>query len=240
MLINFYPLPNNSKKKMASTTTTTRKRATAATVATATNADGTSNPRLELARAVNGLSQKMEAFSKTAEQLAAFTKDSLVEFDMQIQAKSEELNRLQEETEHTQKRMKTETNLFLAEYRYDGAKKILAERGEVPIASQELADLRTNLQRLSSERDKEIDAAIKTEKARSDAALHSAVSMRDLTHKATTAELTATTNQQIKEIASLNQTIANLKEEVAQQRKLTEAVANAGRQGPITLNTNGK
>lgn len=236
----FYP--SNKKKTpktMSATTTTTRKRATPAAT-TAVNPDGSANPRLELARAVNGLSQKMEAFSKTAEQLAAFTKDSLVEFDMQIQAKSEELNRLQEETEHTQKRMKTETNLFLAEYRYDGAKKILAERGEVPIASQELTELRSNVQRLSSERDKEIEAAIKTEKARSEAALHSAVSMRDLTHKATTAELSATCNQQVKEIASLAQTIANLKEEVAQQRKLTEAVANAGRQGPITLNTNGK
>lgn len=215
---------------------TTRKRAPAAT-STSANAD-VSNPRLELARAVNGLSQKMEAFGKTAEQLANFTKDSLVEFDMQIQAKSEELNRLQEETEHTQKRMKTETNLFLAEYRYEGAKKILAERGEVPISSAELSELRANLQRLSAERDKEIEAAIKTEKARSEAALHSAVAMRDLTHKAGTAELQATTNQQIKEITSLNQTIANLKEEVAQQRKLTEAVANAGRPAPFTLNTN--
>lgn len=223
-----------------STSTTSRKRAPATTTTTSTNADGTVNPRLELARAVNGLSQKMEAFTKTTEQLAAFTKDSLVEFDMQIQAKNEELNRLQEENEHTMKRLKTETNLFLAEYRYDGAKKILAERGEVPISSQELADLRANVQRLTSERDKDIEAVVKTEKARAEASLQAQLSNKDLTHRAATAELTATTNQQVKEITSLKETIANLKSEVAEQRKLTESVANAGRQGPITLNTNGK
>lgn len=200
----------------------------------------TSNPRLELAKAINGLSQKMEAFGKAAEGLASFTKETLVEFDLEIQAKNEDLARLAEETEHARKRNKTETELFLAEHRYNGAVEILAARQEVPISLSDLNQMKANLTRLTSEREKEIQEIIAREKKSSEASLHSAVAMSDLKNKATTADLTATTNQQIKEIVSLKETIANLKDEVAAQRKLTESVANAGRQAPITLQTNGK
>lgn len=215
---------------------TTRKRV----ASSAPETSATSNPRLELAKAIHGLSQKMEAFGKAAEGLASFTKETLVEFDLEIQAKNEDLARLAEETEHARKRNKTETELYLAEHRYNGAVEILAARDEVPISQAELTQMKASLARLTSEREKEIQDVIAKEKKHSEAALHSAVAMSNLTHKATTAELTATTNQQIKEIESLNQTIANLKDEVAAQRKLTESVANAGRQAPITLQTNGK
>ena len=199
-----------------------------------------SNPRLELAKAINGLTQKMEAFGKAAEGLASYSKETLVDFDLQIQAKNEELARLAEETEHARKRNKTETELYLAEFRYNGAKTILAERGEVPIAQSDLDNMRSNLTRLTSERDKEMQDVIAKEKRHAEAALHSAVTMRDLNHKAASADLNAVTNQQLKEIESLKQTIANQKDEIAQQRKLTEAVANASRSAPITLQTNGK
>jgi hypothetical protein len=217
-----------------------RKRTTASATSSGTPDITTANPRLELAKAINALSQKMEAFGKAAEGLASFTKDTLVEFDLQIQAKNEDLARLAEENDHTQKRLKTETTLFLAEFRYDGAKKVLSERNETPVPIADYEQMKATLTRLTAEREKDVENAVKVEKERARASLEAAVQMRELNHKAQTAELTATTNQQVKEIDSLKQTIANLKEEVAQQRKLTEAVANAGRQAPITLQTNGK
>ncbi len=198
------------------------------------------NPRLELAKSIHALTQKMDAFNKAQESLTAFTKDHLVEFDMQIEAKKEDLKRLTEEHEHSRKRGRTETDLFLQEYNYTGAKKILSERGEVPISSAELETMKANLTRLTQEREKDIDETIKREKQRNESAMSAALSMKDLKHAAETAQLTATKDQQVREITSLNQTIMNLKEEVAQQRKLTEAVANAGRQAPITLSTAGK
>lgn len=218
--------------------TSTRKSATSSSKSS--SSDNEQNPRLELAKAINGMTQKMEGFNKAAEGLAAFTKDQLVEFDMQIEARKEELKRLSEDYEHSRKRGRTETELFLQEYRYEGAKKILAERGEVPIASSDLEGMRNTLTRLTTEREKEIDEVVKREKQRHDAALSAATSMQTLRHEAATAGLTAVKEQQIREIASLNTTITNLKDEVAQQRKLTEAVANAGRAAPITLSTNGK
>jgi HAMP domain-containing protein len=182
----------------------------------------------------------MDGFEKAAEALTQYTKDTLVQFDLEIEAKKEELNRLNEEYQHSLTKLKTETDLTLAAYRYEGARKILSERNEVPISADELSALRANVARLTSERDKEVQNAIKNERDRADNEMKSAVSMRDLNHKAQTAELTATCNQQLKEIESLKNTIANLKDEVAQQRKLTEAVANAGRAAPVTVQTTGK
>jgi hypothetical protein len=199
----------------------------------------TSNPRLEFAKSINGLSQKMEAFVKAAENLGTL-KDTLVDLDLQIQSKTEELNRLTEDNEHTKKRLQTETTLYLSEFRYDGAKEILGKRNEVPISTSELEQMKTNLQKLTIDREKEISEIVKKEKQRAEKSIAAATSMQDLRQKALTAELTATTHQQVKEIDNLNQTIDSLKQEIAAQRKLTEAVANAGRQGPITLRTDGK
>lgn len=221
---------------MATPSGTTRKRATPASSSTTTEV----NPRLELAKSILGVTQKIEALEKAAEGLKSYTKDTLVNLDMQIQAKNEDLNRLNEEHEHAKKRGKTETELFLQEFRYDGAKKIIAERHEIPVSSSEFEQMKATLTRLNAERDKEVEAAVKAEKERSRASLEQALKMQELSHKAATADLSATTNQQLKEIESLKQTIANLKEEVGAQRKLTEAVANASRQAPITLTTNGK
>ncbi len=171
---------------------TARKRTTASSTSGGNSSDITNaNPRLELAKAINALSQKMEAFGKAAEGLASFTKDTLVEFDLQIQAKNEDLARLAEENDHTQKRLKTETTLFLAEFRYDGAKKVLSERNEMPVSVADYEQMKATLTRLTAEREKDVESAVKHEKERARAALESAVQMRELNHKAQTAELTA-------------------------------------------------
>lgn len=218
--------------------TTTRKRTA---TATATAADQTAeNPRLALAKAINSLSKQMEQFSKATDGLQAFTKDTLVDIDLQIQAKKEDLTRLTEDADHTKKRLKTDTDLFLQEYRYDGAKKILTDRNEIPVPVHDYEQMKATLTRLTAEREKDLEVALKSEKDRSAAAMNAAIQMNKLTHEAHTAKLTATTEQQLKEIESLKQTIANLKEEVGAQRKLTEAVAMAARSAPITLQTNGK
>lgn len=221
-------------KKRTAPATSSSSSSTSTSTVSASAGDGS---RLELTKAIHLLSQRMEGFDRAAESLAAFSKDALVELDMQIEAKSEELARRAEENEHAHKRMRTETTLFLAEFRYEGACAILAERGEMPVPIAEHEQAKASLLRLTAERERDLEVAVKSEKDRGRAALEAAVQMRELNHKAQTAELAATTNQQIKEIGSLNQTIANLKEEVAQQRKLTEAVANAGRPAPITLQT---
>lgn len=213
---------------------------TAAKRAAAKSEPRETNPRLELAKAIHTLTQKMEAFTKGAEGLASFTKDHLVEFDIQLEAKRSELEALALQYEQAKKRGRTEIDLYLAEERYEGAKKILVDRDEVPVATSELDKMRTNLKTLAETREKELADAIAKKKASHDKAQAAALNMQRLKHEADTALLSAQKDQQAREIAALNTTIANLKDEVAQQRKLTEAVANAARSGPITVSTAGK
>ena len=55
-----------------------------------------------------------------------------------------------------------------------------------------------------------------------------------LTHKAETAVLEATNIQQNKEITALMKTIDSLRNEVAEQRKLTAQIAESSRPAPIS------
>jgi dynactin complex subunit len=56
---------------------------------------------------------------------------------------------------------------------------------------------------------------------------------KDLNHKAETAELIAQNKQQLKEIEFLNKLIANLTNEVSEQRNLTKEIAKASSKAQI-------
>ena len=192
------------------------------------------NPRLEMAKAINNFCVKVESLDKAYEQIKNVTKDTLTEFDLEIEAKKQEIERLTEEDAHSRKRLKTETDLFIAEYRYDAAKKILAERDEVAIPEQVLNEMKDRLSKLTTERDAQVEAAVAAERQRGEAALKAATNNAKLTHRAETAVLEATNQQQTKEIESLQRTIESLKNEVAEQRNLTAKIADAGRAAPIS------
>lgn len=194
----------------------------------------TDNPRLELAKALNLFGSKVDALDKAYEAIKAVTKDTLTEFDLEIEAKKTELDRLEEQDEHDRKRRKTEADLEIAEYRYEAATRILDERGEVAIPSQVLKELRERLAKITEERDADVAKAVAAEKSASQAALKAAVNNATLTHKAETAILNATNETQKTEIQNLRETIKNLQMEIAEQRKLTAQIAEAGRAAPIS------
>lgn len=205
-----------------------------ATTSTSTSASEPKNPRLEFARAINSLSDKQEAFVKAISALEQFKKDELVKFDLEIDAKQEELKRLEEEYKHKLKNKQIETDQLINEYQYTAALNILKERNEVPVGSSELDKLKEELNHLRSDMSKKIQEAVELEKAEGKRAIAAATSNATLNHKAETAVLTATVEQQKKEISTLQSTIDNLKEEVAAQRALTKEVAMASKAAPIT------
>lgn len=205
------------------------------TQATASSSDNSrSNPRLELAKALNTLSDRQDAFTKAISALEQFKKDELVRFDLELDAKQEELKQLEEEFQHKLKNKQIETDQQIAEYKYTAALNILRERNETTIVTTELEKMKEELNHLRSDLSKRITEAVEAERADSKRAISSAISNASLNHKAETAVLTATVDQQKKEIATLQATINNLKEEVAAQRALTKEVAMASKAAPIT------
>jgi len=194
----------------------------------------TDNPRLEMAKAVNLFCSKIDALEKAYEGIKAVTKETLTEFDLEIEAKKQEMDRLEEQDSHDRKRRKTEADLELAEYRYEAATKVLDDRGEVAIPAKVLKEMQERLANTAAEREAELNKAVTTEKASARAALENAVSRANLTHKAETAVLEATNATQLKEIEALKSNVKNLQNEIAEQRKLTAQIAEAGRAAPIS------
>jgi hypothetical protein len=187
-----------------------------------------------MAKAINLFCTKIDALDKAYESIKAVTKETLTEFDLEIEAKKMEIDRLEEQDSHDRKRRKTEADLELAEYRYDAAINILDERGEVAIPDQVLKEMKDRLAHITEERDAELQKAIAAEKGAAQAALKAAVNNATLTHKAETAILNATNETQKTEIQNLRKTIDNLQNEIAEQRKLTAQIAEAGRAAPIS------
>ena len=137
-------------------------------------------------------------------------------------------------TKHKLKNKQIETDQLIAEYQYEGALKILKEREEVPISAEEYKRMREELTHLRTDIDKRISDALTSERVESKRGMQAAISNAQLSHKADTAVLTATVDQQKKEIETLQRANDKLNDDIAAQRELTKEVANAGRAAPIT------
>ena len=192
--------------------------------------------RLELAMAFNALTSNQEAFVKAVETLDKYKTDILQNLDMEIEAKKIDLQDLEAEYAKMKKTGQIETDQFLKEYKYKGAIEILQEEGEVSIKSDRLDKMKEEIDLLRDGHTEELEKIKKDERGKAKSALEDALSRAELKHQAEIANLSAEANQQKKEIKTLQDTIDNLKNELAEQRKLTKDVAQAGRAAPITQN----
>ena len=194
----------------------------------------TKSERLHLAEAIINFTKKQEEFLKSHEDLKKYSEDIFTNLDIQIDTKKSELDLLEKEYKNKSKDLEIECNQVFKEYQYEAAKKVLANRDEEPIATDELEELRDELEKLKEEFDDKLEEALKKERADSKIALSAAVANADLRHKAETAEILALSKQKEREVQVLNETIENLKHEVAEQRSLTRSVAEASKSGAIT------
>lgn len=199
-----------------------------------TNSNARENPKLLFAKAINSLATKQEAFVKAVEAMEELKKDELTKYDLEIEAKQDELDKLEEQYKHKLKNKQIETDQQIAEYQYEQAIKILKERDELPVGTAEFKRMKEELNHLRGDIDKRVSDAISIEKSESKRTLQAAINNATLTHKADTAVLTATVDQLKKQIETLENANEKLNGEIKAQRELTEAVANAGRAAPIT------
>jgi len=193
--------------------------------------------KLELALAISKLTSTQEAFMKAVTMLEEYKEDKIKELDLTINAKKEELSNLENEFTKQQKDYEIKNTQFLNEFRHKGAVDILKENNEEPISSEELKKLRSRIEELEESHEDAITKAVKEEKDKGDSQLKIVSSTIEMKHKAETAELTAQVKQQQNEISNLKNVIENLKSELAEQRKLTQAVAEAAKMAPMTINT---
>lgn len=192
-----------------------------------------SNGNLELTRSIQKISKTQKEFMDAVKTLNSYTEETLNDLNIQIESKKNEIDNLEEEFKISKKKGTIDIDMFFDEYRYDGAVKILKGKGEEPIKSSELHNLKDKIETLGKSRDQEFEEILTKEKSSGESALKAALSNAELKHKAEIADLNATVKQQKNEIATLQSTIANLRDEISAQRELTKEVANASRQGAI-------
>ena len=188
------------------------------------------NVQLAISKSINAIVTKRDAFVKAVEVHNNLTQEVLENFNLTMASKNQELEELDAQVKYKKKQSQIETDQWLQEYRYEGALKYLKEKGEVPIAQSELDAMEERKKNFKTE----IDATIKKERDRSTRELKSTVERSQLEHKAQTAIIQATLDQQKKEIENLQRVIENQKGEISAQRLLTQQVAEAGRHVPIT------
>ena len=111
----------------------------------------------------------------------------------------------------------------------------ITKYNKVLVNNDEYNKLNKDLQKLTKEYDTFEEKICKEYEEKCQKELDHHIKTKDLETQVKTAEMKATIEQQIKEIATLTNTITILKDEIAQQRTLTKNVAEAG-QKSVTQN----
>lgn len=196
----------------------------------------TPNEKVELKKIISKFNTTLENTLKEITKLEEFKEEKLSEFVLLIEDKQKELDELTEKYEKELKDGQIKTDQQLAEYKREGAVKILEETNEVPVDADELEELNDNITRMSEEHAQELEDVIKSTKA--DAAKEKAIALRtlELEHKATIATIQAENKQLSTEIATLNGMIERMREDIVCQRELTRQVAESGSKAQIVQN----
>ena len=192
--------------------------------------------RLRLAEAINNFTKKQDAFLDAYEELSEYKEDIFKDLDLKIEAKQEELKELTKKYKTRETDLKIECDQNFREYEYQKAKEVLEDRDEMAIEKEELEELRDELQQLKDDYKSDLEEALTEERSKLKKEMEYAINNCSLKHKAEIAETKAIAKQKEGEVFLLQETIENLKGEIKEQRKLTQAVAEASKQGAISQN----
>lgn len=190
--------------------------------------------RLHLAEAIANYTKFQEQFLSAYDSMKEYTTDIFKNLDLQIDTKQTELDELAKTYKNTETDLKIETDQAYKEHAYDKAIEVLAEHGEIAVSEDKYDRLKDELEDLREKQDEEVESAVEKERKSGQTALHAAVANSELKHQAQIAEIKAISMQKEGQVEMLLETIESMKAEIREQRKLTQAVAEASKQGAIS------
>lgn len=179
---------------------------------------------------VNSLSSKYDVYEQDLESNFTNNKKDL-ERNHENRVKELELNFKNSQIETTQQ---------LREFKLKACKDLATENGMLLVEKSdndkiltEKATLANELKQLKDKFESSVNTEVGIEKGRCDAKINQEKTMMDLTYKMQTADVNAKAVQLEKEVIVLNNMIANLKNELAEQRNLTKEVASSASRSAI-------
>ena len=192
--------------------------------------------RLVLAEHISRCTSAMERFIESTQNFQEYKTDVFINFDRQLEAKTQELKDITQQINSDVEDIRIKTKQKLQEFKRDAAIEVLNETNEVPISAEELEEMQTELEELRTKRDETIQDAVNKVRNEEIKSSQNQLNNMKLQHTADIATLKAISEQRIKEVDVLHQTIVDLKHELAEQRELTKSVASSLKSGAITLN----
>jgi hypothetical protein len=186
----------------------------------------------------------IEKYKSQDKELDEKYKNKEKELDEKYKTKKQEIHQQfkieAKELEQQSKNSKIETEQQLKEFQINACNEIaikndykLVSLNEYEKMQQELKNTKDKLEEFEKSFNDKLIEKIELEKIILHEKLKQDFVTKDLNHKAETAELIAQNKQQLKEIEFLNKLIANLTNEVSEQRNLTKEIAKASSKAQI-------
>ena len=184
----------------------------------------------QLTRAIQTIAKQQDSFKKAVEQFQEIEKDvemrisaAKKKMDESEQARNKEINEMEASVERERKRRRIDLEQDIREF---GTQQI----------TKMLDTLRTELEALRKTKEEAVSTAIKDVVEKSKLEISTKIESQQLRHQAEMAAVTANRDQQKHQIKVLDDTIAALRNELDQQRKLTKEVAYAQAQAQASAN----
>ena len=194
-----------------------------------TRTEALKEPGLELPRAIKGVQKTQEGFMKAVAAVETLIQDVFEGLEMKLERKQRELSELDADFIRKKNANRIAVDQDLAAYGYEGALKILSQRGEKAVNAVEDEKLKSERETLSHRYQQSEQEAVEAEKQRGHRHLQQMLETTKLQQEAAVAKVEAQLEQKDREIAVLRETITGLKEDLEKQRQLTKSVADAAR-----------
>ena len=199
-----------------------------------THTPHTTNDRLELAQAIHALTAHGSKFVEALTAIVAFDEQKLNEIDIKISSKVKEYEDLMRKVEMEYKNEVIATQQRLSEHQLTAATALAQSFNKVIVDKDEFQALLATAKAGEKQYEAQIAQLAAEHKKSHEASVRAIETMAALKEKATHASLVAKTEQQSIEIEVLQRQIKSQAHELAEQRELTKAVAQANAKGAIT------
>jgi hypothetical protein len=197
----------------------------------------------QLTRAIQTIAKQQDAFKKSVEQFHEIEKDidvrissSKKRMDEQEQLRKKEVDEMDVLVERERKRRRIDLEQDIREFGTQQVAKMLTEQKKVAILAEELEAMKTELETLRKTKEDAVLNAVREALEKSKLEMTTKIESQALRHQAEMAAVTANRDQQKHQIKVLDDTIAALRNELDQQRKLTREVAYAQAQAQAASN----
>lgn len=185
------------------------------------------NDELGLKKSILKIIQNQETFAKSVAECKSLIDEQLSDLELKTTAKRKAMSDLDEEFNQNQKSRKLDLEHDLRLHGYNAAVKLIKERKEVPIAEEELAKLKAELELLKRDHTTQIQTIAKEARAQYEKELAAYQLTSDLKHQAEIARNESKILQLTDHVKVLDAQIANQKSDLDKQMKLTESVAKS-------------